>query len=386
MATYVWKWNGSAWVVSPFKKWNGSAWVDATVWKWGSNNAWIQIYPDIAVQGGNTIDVPTDGMSNWRTTWSNWGNKGEARQGNGSQYGGSAAYYGYMNLDASSFAGSGKINSITSATFTGLRGDSGYYNKNQSIKFYRSNVIGKTSGSTNSPVGTTEGLFTCQTGAPGMNKMMNNRPIDASTYGNLMNWLNKVGGKSKLYIYSNLSDDYLDIKSAKFSMNYAYATRSLIFPTKESSPIVMSRDVYRMETGKNPYFSILAYEGEENMSLEEILRRREDGIVSPIDKNNLMVGCNINPWTREYDVYFDIKSKTKKIKIEVFNMGMNDEAQYSIDGNSWNTLIGTTPDDTYLYGNLPEDFNTFQDGIRVRVINKEKDSKYLDLYIEPKSI
>ena len=377
MAVYTKKWNGSAWVTAPVKKWNGSAWVDAKVSKW-NGSTWVQLYPETNVTRSQTVSSST--FNTWRG--SKWLNTGTARQG---EYGSYGACAGYLGINAGNFTGSGNITAINSASFSGTRGGAGYYNNNQTLYFYRSNVAPSTSAANS-----WTGQFTGTTGGPGSGKPMNNRAISINA--ETKNWANKVNSKPYLYIYATGTSNYGDIQSNfSVTLNYTYTARMVTFETKDAVALNVSPYVYREITGRNPYCSMVIHEGEENMTLEEIIRRREDGVVEAINSSDVIDAPEIAPWTREYEIFKDENAKDKslikskhKIKIEVFNMDMDDEAQFSLDGVEWFTLMGENPEDNYLYGDLPLGFNEYRDFVYVRVIDKKKEVIHTELSIEPK--
>ena len=378
MAVYTKKYNGSAWVTAPVKKWNGSAWVDAKVSKW-TGSAWAQLYPETAVTTSKTISSTS--FNTWRD--SKWLNKNTARQG---VYNSNGACMGYLGLNAANFPGTGSITSVGSATFTGVRGGAGYYNNNQTLRFHRNN------GAPSSTPGTPTGQFNATTGGPGSGKTMSNRAITINA--EVTNWANQVGSKPYLYIYSTSTSDYADIQnSCSLSLNnYVYTARTLSFDSETARSSGLTPAMYKSVTGKEPFHSMTVYEEEENMTLEEIIQRRVDGIVEDIPYDSIIDAPEILPWTREYEVYEpkveNQKDKSVKpntmFKIEVFHMGMEDEAQYSLDNEEWFTLKGENAEDEYLYGELPRDFNKYKDFIYVRIINKEKEFIYNEQIIEPK--
>lgn len=373
MAVYTKKYNGSAWVTAPVKKWNGSAWVDARVQKW-TGSAWTQLYPETAVTTSKTISSTS--FNTYRD--SKWLNTNTARQGVYSSYG---SCMGYLGLNAANFPGSGSITSIGSATFTGVRGGAGSYNSNQTLRFHRNN------GAPSSTPGTPTGQFNATTGGPGSGKTMSNRAITMSS--EVVNWANQVGSKPYLYVYSTSTSDYADIQtSCSITLNnYIYTAKTIAFESEKAIPLLMTADMYKATKNREPYHSMTVYEDEVNMTLEEIIQRRVDGIVEDIPYDSIIQAPDIKPWTRNYEVYESNTLSLDKqlfVKVEVFNMGMDDEAQYSLDGEEWFTLIGEDAEDDYLYGKLPSEFNKYRDFIHVRIIDKKKELIYNTLTIEPK--
>lgn len=370
MAVYTKKYNGSSWVTAPFKKWNGSSWVDVTVKKY-NGSAWVQIYPETSVTTSKTLSSTT-----FNTYRSKWDNNSVAKQGVYSTY---AAAHGYLGISATSLTGYGTISAISSAKFSGTRDGSGYYNNNQTVRFYRSNV----NSTSTSPVNTVSGKFTSTTGAPGSGGTMSNRAITVSS--ETLNWANNVSSKPYLYIYSNATADYAGIKTSfSITLSYTYGAKMLTYAEKDAQPMLMSRDMYKMETGKEPYYSVLVHEGEENMSLDEIIQRREDGISEFISFDSIVKDYEAKPWTREYKVEYDKETKTCNAKIEVLNMRMSDEVQYSLDKVKWNTMYNNDATTYYHEAKLPKDFNRYADFIYVRVLDKEKEQIITEITIEPK--
>lgn len=372
MAVYTKKYNGSAWVTAPVKKWNGSAWVDAKVMKW-TGSAWSQLYPETAVTTSKTLSSTS--FNTYRQ--SKWLNTNTARQGVYSSYG---SCMGYLGLNAANIAGSGSITSIGSATFTGVRGGAGSYNNNQTLRFHRNN------GAPSSTPGTPTGQFNATTGGPGSGKTMSNRAITMSS--EVTNWANQVGSKPYLYIYSTSTSDYADIQtSCSITLNnYVYTAKTIAFESEKAIPLLMTADMYRETMNKEPYHSMTVYENEIDMTLEEIIQRRVDGIVEDIPYDSIIQAPEIKPWTRNYEVYESNTFSLNKqlfVKVEVFNMDMNDEAQYSLDGEEWFTLYSEDVNSDYLIAELPKDFNKYRDFIYVRVIDKEKEIIHTELNIEP---
>lgn len=374
MAVYTKKYNGSSWVTAPVKKWNGSAWVDAKVMKW-TGSAWSQLYPETAVTTSKSIS-----STSFNTYRSKWDNDGVAKQGVYSSY---AAAHGYLGINANTITGSGSISSVASATFSSTRDGSGSYNNNQTVRFHRSNV----NSTAVSPVNTMSGQFTSTTGGPGSGGAMNNRAITVSS--ETVNWMNQANSKGLLYIYSSATADYAGMKT-KFTINlnnYVYTAKTLAFESEKAIPLLMTADMYKATKNREPYHSMTVYEDEVNMTLEEIIQRRVDGIVEDIPYDSIIQAPDIKPWTRNYEVYESNTLSLNKqlfVKVEVFNMGMDDEAQYSLDGEEWFTLIGKDAEDDYLYGELPSDFNKYKDFIFVRTIDKKKELIHNTLTIEPK--
>ena len=128
-----------------------------------------QIYPGVTGgggDGGTSTDgyvIIKGGTHKYKNTSSSSWQSGTARQGSWSSYGN---YYGVFGINRTQFKGNGAVTKVTGAYITGKRNGSGYYNNNQTIKFYRSNNSG--SGSS---IGYA-GQFTATTGAPGADRWM----------------------------------------------------------------------------------------------------------------------------------------------------------------------------------------------------------------------
>lgn len=371
MAVYTKKYNGSSWVTAPVKRWNGSSWVDATVNKW-NGSAWEQLYPDVYVSRSQTLSSSAANMNTYR---SKWDNDKVAKQGVYSSY---KAAHGYLAINAGSITGSGNISSVSSAKFSGTRDGSGNYNNNQTVRFHRSNIAPTSS----SPVGTVTGQFTATTGKPGSGGAMSNRTITMGSEG--LNWMNKVSSKPYLYIYSSATADYAGIKGTfSITMSYTYKSKMLLFSEADAEPLLMSKHEYKQRTGKDPYYSIIAYEGEEKMSLQEILDRRERGIVEDISFGDIDPCYEAHPWTREYEVKYNDETKTCTARVEVFDMRMENEVQCSLDGIEWHTMYQTNPKNQYHELELPKDFNRYSNFVYVRVLDKKREVVEAEFTIEP---
>ena len=375
MAVYTKKWNGSAWVTAPFKKWNGSSWVDAYVWKWNGSK-WVQLYPDTVVSG-STNTVTSGTMNNYKSKNSAWKNDSTARQGNGSTWGGSPANWGYMNISAWSYAGAGNIVSVSSASFSGTRGGSGYYNNTQTVKFYRS-AIAPSSVPTTSNIA---GNFNCTFAMPGSGKAFSGKGIETGT--NFLNWLNAANSQPYLYIYSNVAADYASFTgTCKVSATYDYSAATALFVDEVSaSSVIRATDDYN-SIKNTAYHTMPIYKDEIGMPLNEIMQRREDGLVQDIDSTNVDRLAHPKPWTKNYTVEADDEGNLRA-KIEVFSLGMDDEVQISMDKNKWSTMMQTDATSDYVECILPKDYNKVTDWCYIRVINKKTDELYLTVDIEP---
>ena len=236
------KYNGSAWVDGAVKKYNGSSWVDGYTYKW-NGSAWVQIYPDTFVSTSKTITGSSTTWTYRAKVYKNW-KKEDAKQGSGGKYSssggsGDSNHYGFLNLSSNKFTGHGDVNSVNSASYTAKRGGAGTYNVNQTIKFYRGNVV-PTSSSSASPVNTLSGKFTCTTGSNvGSGGTMSNRSITGLD--NFKNWMNGVSSKPQLYISSTASADYLSIKgAATVKASYVYRADVITYVPSGGGAAVMS--------------------------------------------------------------------------------------------------------------------------------------------------
>ena len=366
MAIYVKRYNGSAWVDAVVKRYNGSSWVDALVKKW-NGSSWVQIYPETVATGDKTLSASGSTLNTYR---SKWDSDSVAKQGVYSSY---AAAHGYLGVKSTSLTGCGNITAISSAKFSGTRDGSGSYNSNQTLYFYRSNVA----PATTSPSGTLTGSFTSTTGGPGSGGSMSNRTVTVNT--NTLNWANNVSSKPNLYIYSKATGDYAGIKTSfSLALKYTYSAKTLSFNSLDEAGVQASAYVYRQVKGSTPYYSLTVYEDEKDLTLREIIQRREDGLVEDIARDSVIENPETKVWTREYKIEED-----NTFKVEVFNMKWDEEAQYSLDGETWEVLYGLNQNSNYLSAKLPEDFNKYRDFIYVRIIDKKKEIIQVELTVDP---
>lgn len=369
MAVYTKKWNGSAWVTAPVKKWNGSSWVDAYTYKW-NGSSWVQIYPETAVTTSTTLYSGT--KDTYKT--SGWKGDGIARQGNGSTWGGSTSNYGYFGISSYSITGCGGISAVHSATFSGTRGGSGYYNNEQTVKFYRS-------AQAPSSVPSVEGNFTSTFTMPGKDTAFSGKSISMGSNG--LNWMNAVGSKPYLYIYSNVAADYASFTgSCSVWVNYTYIATAAAFEGMESRARAISSTDSFTDINNTTYHVMPIYRDEVDMTLEEIIKRREDGIVQDIDPTTLNREYVPKPWSKEYSITED-REGNQILVLEVYGLGMDDEVQLSVDGVNWATMTQTIDNFCFMEGTLPPDFNKTFDWIYVRCIDKKTDTLHFTLDIEP---
>ena len=377
MAIYVKRYNGSSWVDGVVKRYNGSSWVDAYTYRWDGSK-WVQIYPETAI----TVTDKTltgSGFNTWRMSYQSW-NSADAKQGSGVDWDGSVANWGYCGIKATSWTGCGSITSVTKQQFSGTRGDAGYYNNDQTIKFYRSAVnSGASGGLTASDV---TGLFTCKTGGPGKNAAISTKTLSDNTAGNFKNWLNNVSSKPNLYIYSNATGDYLDLTACKITASYVYTAATAAFEDLTSvASIITYSDNYN-DIKNTSYHTMTIYNDEVGMTLEEIIQRREDGIAEDIDPTTVDRAYVSKPWSREYKIEQD-RDGNEMALVEVFGLKKFSEVQMSLDKVTWTTMHQLSAKYNYMCATLPSDFNKMYDWVHIRCINTEIDEIDFELDIEP---
>lgn len=379
MAVYTKRWNGSSWVTAPFKKWNGSAWVDAYVYKWTGSN-WFQLYPEpIATYSGA---VSGSGLATYRSTGYVTTNKG-AKQGNGNQqgWGGAPANWGYLGLSCWNFSGVGAVVGVSAQQISGTVGATGYYNNDIRLHMYRGNRT------PNEGAPTVTGYMYSNTGGPGKNAAMSIKNI---TGGEFQNWLNNVSSYPYLYIYSNATGDYVALTACTIHTTYQYSVAAAMFVDDGVAVAYnIPEDEYSMQLGGGHlYHKMPIYKDEFGLTLNEIMDRREQGIVEDIDSTTVnYMPEYIKPWFKDRDVYKE--NDNTKFKIEIKNMGIHDEAQYSLDNTEWNVLYGnpseSSPELTdYVYATMPNDFNMYSDFIHVRVVDKDNDMILNECVVEPR--
>ena len=393
------KYNGSAWVNGAVKKYKGSSWVDAYTYKW-NGSAWVQIYPD------TFISVSNKSVTGSSTTWSyraqiykNWKQE-DAKQGNGGHYSNSGGYgdsthYGFLNLSSDKFTGHGNVNSVSSATYSGKRGGAGYYNNNQTIKFYRGSIVPTAAGST-APTSDVTGNFTCTTGSNvGSGGSISNRSISGTD--NFKNWMNGVSGKKQLYIYSNSASDYLSLKGAStVKASYVYSSDTVMYasPSSASYSLRPSASTFGTRTtttsfgsGKvlkkvqstvdDAYHTMVIYPEEKGMTLDEIVAYRTENNLPDISTNDILTDYV------EQIVIKDIKIDSDTHTVTTVLDGLQDGhiPEYSIDGTNYNFMPSSTVD-TY-YGNLTPEFDKNRDCVYIRVRNEKTDSIDFEYIEEP---
>ena len=395
------KYNGSAWVDGAVKKYNGSSWVDAYTYKW-NGSAWVQIYPDAFVSTSKTVTGSSTTWSYRAQIYKNWKQE-DAKQGNGGNYSnsggsGDSTHYGFLNLSSTNFTGSGNVNSVSSATYSGKRGGAGYYNNNQTIKFYRGSIVPTAAGST-APTNDVTGNFTCTTGSNvGSGGSISNRSISGTT--NLISWMNGVGGKKQLYIYSNSASDYLSLKGAStIKATYVYranvitytsprasaASYSLrspsasAFSTRTTTTSFGSGSVLKkvQSTVDDAYHTMVIYPEEKNMTLDEIVAYRTENNLPDISTNDILTDYV------EQIVIKDIKIDSDTNTVTAILEGLQDGhiPEYSIDGTNYSFMPSSTID-TY-YGDLTPEFDKNRDYVYIRVRNEKTDSIDFEYIEEP---
>ena len=398
------KYNGSAWVNGAVKKYNGSSWVDAYTYKW-NGSAWVQIYPDTFVSTSKTITGSSTTWTYRAKVYKNWKQE-DAKQGSGGKYSssggsGDSNHYGFLNLSSNKFTGHGDVNSVSSASYTAKRGGAGTYNKNQTIKFYRGNVV-PTSSSSASPVNTLSGKFTCTTGSNvGSGGTMSNRSITGLD--NFKNWMNGVSSKPQLYISSTASEDYLSIKGAstvKASyvyhadiviytpppsgggaavMSYGLRSPSSTYNTRTTTTSFGSGSVLKkvQSTVDDGYHTMVIYPEEKNMTLDEIVAYRTENNLPDISTNDILTD-----YVKQI-VIKDIKIDSDTNTVTAVLDGLQDGhiPEYSIDGTNYSFMPSSTVD-TYV-GDLTPEFDKNRHYVYIRVRNEKTDSIDFEYIEEP---
>ena len=397
------KYNGSAWVDGAVKKYNGSSWVDGYTYKW-NGSAWVQIYPDTFVSTSKTITGSSTTWTYRAKIYKNWKQE-DAKQGSGGKYSssggsGDSNHYGFLNLSSNKFTGHGDVNSVSSASYTAKRGGAGTYNVNQTIKFYRGNVV-PTSSKSASPANTLSGKFTCTTGSNvGSGGTMSNRSITGLD--NFKNWMNGVSSKPQLYISSTASEDYLSIKGAStVKASYVYHADTVIYtPPPSGGAAVMSyglrspSSTYNTRTTTTSfgsgsilkkvqstlddgYHTMVIYPEEKNMTLDEIVAYRTENNLPDISTNDILTD-----YVKQI-VIKDIKIDSDTNTVTAVLDGLQDGhiPEYSIDGTNYNFMPSSTVD-TYI-GDLTPEFDKNRHYVYIRVRNEKTDSIDFEYIEEP---
>ena len=394
------KYNGSAWVDGAVKKYNGSSWVDGYTYKW-NGSAWVQIYPDTFVSTSKTVTGSSTTWSYRAQIYKNWKQE-DAKQGNGGNYSnsggsGDSTHYGFLNLSSANFTGTGNVNSVSSATYSGKRGGAGYYNNNQTIKFYRGSIVPTAAGST-APTNDIAGNFTCTTGSNvGSGGSISNRSISGTT--NLISWMNGVGGKKQLYIYSNSASDYLSLKGASTikatyvyradvitytaprasAASYSLRSPSSAYSTRTTTTSFGSGSVLKKvrSTVDDAYHTMVIYPEEKDMTLDEIVAYRTENNLPDISTNDILTD-----YVKQI-VIKDIKIDSDTHTVTAVLDGLQDGhiPEYSIDGTNYNFMPSSTVD-TYI-GDLTPEFDKNRHYVYIRVRNEKTDSIDFEYIEEP---
>lgn len=335
-------------------------WQTATVYR-RQGGGWNQIYPRVATAVSNkTI---TCGVNVGYRNGSNrdWIFDGTARQGNYSSYG---TYYGFCDLSGSWFEGSGRIFQLDAASFSGKRNGSGNYNNNQTVYFNRTEQHPK--DNPGNAYGYA-GQFKSTTGAPGSGGQMTNRGLlDWSEYGraNCMDWMNCVNGKNWLHIGGTTSSaDYMGMSNISFTASYWFNATYRLFPAVTPRFAISLFARVDVSPG-DEYHGMLIYPGEENMSLTDIVERREIMGLDDISKDNsdLYNEMRFLPSNGDYFVRDD------RLFIEFFNMYEDRALYYSYDNETWEPALFDAGECKYV---IP--YDRLIDKVMLRVVNFKTD-------------
>ena len=394
------KYNGSAWVDGAVKKYNGSSWVDGYTYKW-NGSAWVQIYPDTFVSTSKTITGSSTTWTYRAKVYKNWKQE-DAKQGSGGNYSssggsGDSNHYGFLNLSSNKFTGHGDVNSVSSASYTAKRGGAGKYNVNQTIKFYRGNIV-PTSPSSASPVDTLSGNFTCTTGSNvGSGGTMSNRSITGLD--NFKNWMNGVSGKSQLYISSTASADYLSIKGASTvkasyvyradvityvpsgggAASYGLRSPSNTYSTRTTTTSFGSGSVLKkvQSTVDDAYHTMVIYPEEKNMTLDEIVAYRTENNLPDISTNDILTDYVKQPVIKDFKIDHD----NHMVKVQLDGLQDGHIPEFSIDGDNYYFM--SSPSVDIYTGDLTSEFDKNRDYVYIRVRNEITDSIDLEYIEEP---
>lgn len=394
------KYNGSAWVDGAIKKYNGSSWVDGYTYKW-NGSAWVQIYPDTFVSTSKTIKGSSTTWTYRAKVYKNWKQE-DAKQGSGGNYSssggsGDSNHYGFLNLSSNKFTGHGDVNSVSSASYTAKRGGAGKYNNNQTIKFYRGNIV-PTSASSASPVDTLSGNFTCTTGSGvGSGGTMSNRSIDGLD--NFKNWMNGVSSKPQLYISSTASADYLSIKGASTvkasyvyradvityipsgggAASYSLRSPSNTYSTRTTTTSFGSGSVLKkvQSTVDDAYHTMVIYPEEKNMTLDEIVAYRTENNLPDISINDILTDYVKQPVIKDFKIDHD----NHMVKVQLDGLQDGHIPEFSIDGDNYYFM--SSPSVDIYTGDLTSEFDKNRDYVYIRVRNEITDSIDLEYIEEP---
>ena len=370
MAIGVKRYNGSSWVNGAVKKYNGSSWVDAYTYRWNGSK-WVQIYPETAV----TQSFGWEGNNDYRS-WREGGYENTSGQKSAKQgpYGSYGAAYGYLDILSSSIPGTKNIESIDYVDVKTTRMGAGEYNADKTIYFWRS---------ADKPDSVPTLLGSSWTApAPGVGSGVG-FDTDMSINSHTLNWANQVGSGKYLWIYTSSASQYLSLGvQFKLEMGYTYAATSAAFIDAETpATILTAEDDYN--SAKNTSYHVMTiYDDEVDLSLTEIMKRREDGIVEDIKTSCVDRMHMPKPWSREYKVTED-RDGNQIALIEVFGLRTDDEVQMSLDKINWITMKQLQSKYGFYEGVLPQDFNKMYDWIYIRCIDTKADKLHFETEIEP---
>lgn len=372
MAIYVKRYDGSKWVDGSVKKYNSSTskWEDAYTYRWNGSK-WVQIYPETAVTqnfgwatGGNFRSWRDNGYETTTSTTT-------FKQG---PYGSYSAAYGYSDMTSASIPGSKNISDINGIEIFATRGGAGSYNEDRTIRFWRSanapdavpTLLGSAWTATAEGVGSGQTFYS-----------------DMSITTHTLNWANQVNSGKYLWIYTTSASEYLSLgPTFKLEIDYTYAASTAAFTDLDSTPMLLTAEDHYDSVKNTAYHTMTIYNDETDLSLAEIIQRREDGIVEDIKSSNVDRAHISKPWSRDYNITED-RDGNKIVLVEVFSLRTGDEVEFSVDGVNWTRMTQTTAKFCFMEGTLPPDFNKMYDWVYVRCINTDRDELYFILDIEP---
>lgn len=370
MAIDVKRYNGSSWVNGAVKRYNGSSWVDAYTYRWNGSK-WVQIYPETAVtqsfgwsSGGAYRSWRSNGYETTTSTTT-------FKQG---PYGSYTAAYGYSDLTSASIPGTKNISNISNIEVYATRGPAGSYNEDRTIRFWRAadkpDSIPTLLGS----------AWTCTALGVGSGvTFRSNMNITSHT----LNWANQVDGGKYLWIYTSSSGEYLSLgPTFTLTIDYTYAAATAAFVDAESVALLVTAEDDYNSIKNTSYHTMTIYEDELNLSLAEIMQRREDGVVEDIKSSCVDRMYIPKPWSREYKVTED-RDGNQIALIEVFGLRTDDEVQMSLDKVNWITMKQIQAKYGFYEGVLPQDFNKMYDWIYIRCIDTKADKLHFETEIEP---
>lgn len=339
-------------------------WQPASIFR-RESNGWNQIYPRTTTKISRTINSGSNvGYKNQANN--SWIFDGTARQG---KYGSYGVYGGFCDISGMSFTGSGQIVDIESATFSATRNGSGKYSSDQTIRFYRSEQNPRENGS--SPFGHV-GEFQSTTGGPGSGGRMNNRGFlnwDSGGKANIMDYLNCVNGKQWLHIKSNSSNEYLGMSNISLSTTYWFNSGYRIFTAIK--PRFAISLFARVDVKENDIeHGMLIYPGEERMTVNQIIERRQILGLPDIDETNTFNNEELNllPSNGEYYITKD------KFYIKFFNMSENYALYYSFDNIEWLAANFEVNSGMYM-----TPYSDYINKINLRVVNYKTDELILEI-------